>query len=80
VGTSLLVITLVGGSGVASELISGREIPLGITLGFLAGSIPGLFAGSFIGRRMPGSLVARIFSVTIVCVAAFVILKTLAGW
>jgi uncharacterized membrane protein YfcA len=80
VGTSLLVITLVGGSGVASELISGREIPLGITLGFLAGSIPGLFAGSFVGRRLPGPLVARIFSVTIVCVAAFVILKTVAGW
>jgi uncharacterized membrane protein YfcA len=80
VGTSLLVITLVGGSGVASELIAGREIPLGITLGFLAGSIPGLFAGSFVGRRLPGPLVARIFSVTIVCVAAFVILKSLAGW
>jgi uncharacterized membrane protein YfcA len=80
VGTSLLVIALVGGSGVASELISGREIPLGITLGFLAGSIPGLFAGSFVGRRLPGPLVARIFSVTIVCVAAFVILKTVAGW
>lgn len=80
VGTSLLVITLVGGSGVASELISGREIPFDVTVGFLTGSIPGLFAGSFVGRRLPGPLVARIFSVTIVCVAAFVILKTVAGW
>jgi uncharacterized membrane protein YfcA len=80
VGTSLLVITLVGGSGVASEILSGREIPLDVTLGFLTGSIPGLFAGSFIGRQLPGPLVARIFSVTIVCVAAFVILKTVAGW
>ena len=80
VGTSLLVITLVGGSGVASELISGREIPLDVSVGFLTGSIPGLFAGSFVGRRLPGPLVARIFSVTIVCVAAFVILKTVAGW
>ena len=80
VGTSLLVITLVGGSGVASELISGREIPLDVSVGFLTGSIPGLFAGSFVGRRLPGPLVARIFSVTIVCVAAFVILKTVDGW
>lgn len=80
VGTSLLVMTLVGSSGVASELISGREIPLEVTLGFLTGSIPGLFAGSFIGRQLPAPLVARIFSATIVCVAAFVIFKTVAGW
>ena len=80
VGTSLLVITLVGGSGVASELLSGREIPLEITVGFLLGSIPALFAGSYVGRRLPGPLVSRIFSVTIVCVAALVIFKTAAGW
>ena len=80
VGTSLLVITLVGGSGVASEVISGREIPLDVTFGFLMGSVPALFAGSSLGRRLPGPLVARIFSITIVCVAAFVILKTVAGW
>ncbi len=80
VGTSLLVMTLVGSSGVASAVVSGGEIPLDVTLGFLTGSIPGLFAGSFIGRQLPGPLVARIFSATIVCVAAFVIFKTVAGW
>lgn len=80
VGTSLLVITLVGGSGVASELASGREIPLDVTLGFFSGSIPGLFAGSFLGRRLPGPLLARVFSVAILGVAVFVITRTLLGW
>ena len=73
VGTSLFVMTLVGLSGVASQLATGREIPLGIAGGFVAGSIPGLFAGSAIGRRLTGPLLGRVFAVAIVVVAAFVI-------
>lgn len=79
VGTSLLVMTLVGTAAVASQIIAGRAIPADVTTGFVAGSIPGLFAGSFIGRRLTGPLLARIFAVAIVCVAAFVIAKTVLG-
>ena len=79
VGTSLLVMTLVGTAAVASQIIAGRGIPADVTTGFVAGSIPGLFAGSFIGRRLTGPLLARIFAVAIVCVAAFVIAKTVLG-
>jgi uncharacterized membrane protein YfcA len=77
VGTSLLVMTLVGLSAVMAQVAAGREIPLGIAGGFVAGSIPGLFAGSAIGRRLTGPLLARIFAIAIVVVAAFVIAREL---
>jgi uncharacterized membrane protein YfcA len=79
VGTSLLVMTLVGTAAVASQIVAGRAIPADVTMGFVAGSIPGLFAGSFIGRRLTGPLLARIFAVAIVAVATFVIAKTALG-
>ena len=79
VGTSLFVMTLVGLSAVASQLAAGREIPLGIAGGFVAGSIPGLFAGSAIGRRLTGPLLARVFAIAIVAVAAFVLAREWIG-
>lgn len=77
VGTSLFVMTLVGAAAVASQLAAGRAIPLDVAGGFLAGSVPGLFAGSWIGRRLAGPTLARVFAVAIVLVAAFIIAKTL---
>jgi hypothetical protein len=77
VGTSLFVMTLVGLSAVASQVAAGREIPLDVTGGFVAGSIPGLFAGSAIGRRLTGPLLARLFALAIVVVAGFVITREL---
>lgn len=75
VGTSLFVMTLVGISAVASQVAAGRVVPLDVAGGFVAGSIPGLFAGSAIGRRLTGPLLARCFAVAIVAVAAFVIAR-----
>jgi uncharacterized membrane protein YfcA len=77
VGTSLFVMTLVGLSAVMTQVAAGREIPLDVAGGFVAGSIPGLFAGSAIGRRLTGPLLARIFAIAIVVVAAFVIAREL---
>ena len=79
VGTSLLVMTLVGISGVSAHAFAGREIPLPIAGGFVAGSIPGLFLGSAIGRRLTGPLLARLFAIAIVLVAAFVIGREVLG-
>ena len=76
VGTSLFVMTLVGAAGVVSQVAAGRTIPGDITLAFVAGSIPGLFLGSGVGRRFTGPLLARIFAGAIVLVAMFVIAKT----
>jgi uncharacterized membrane protein YfcA len=76
VGTSLLVMTLVGAAGVASQAAAGRGIPLDIAGGFVAGSIPGLLAGSLLGRRFTGPLLSKIFALAIVLVATFMIAKT----
>jgi uncharacterized membrane protein YfcA len=75
VGTSLFVMTLVGASAIVSQLAAGRSIPVDITAGFVAGSIPALFAGSAIGRRLTGPMLARVFAVAILLVATFVITK-----
>jgi uncharacterized membrane protein YfcA len=79
VGTSLLVITLVGASAIASQLAEGRSIPLGISAAFVAGSVPALLVGSAVGRRLAGPTLARAFAAAILLVAAYVVAKTLAG-
>jgi uncharacterized membrane protein YfcA len=80
VGTSLFVMTLIGLSAVVSQLAAGRTIPLDIAGGFVAGSVPALFAGSWLGRRLGGPMLARVFAGAIVLVAAFIISKTVLGF
>ena len=80
VGTSLLVIALVGASAIASQLAAGRSIPLDVTAAFVSGSVPALFVGSAIGRRLAGPALARFFAVAILLVAAYVIAKTTLGF
>jgi uncharacterized membrane protein YfcA len=60
-------------------MAAGRTVPLDIAGGFVTGSIPGLFVGSFLGRRLTGPLLAKLFAVAIMLVAAFIIVKTLLG-
>lgn len=79
VGTSLLVMTLVGGTAITAQVATGREIPLDVTASFVAGSVPALLIGSRIGRRVSGPSLARGFAVAIVAVAAFVIARTLSA-
>jgi uncharacterized membrane protein YfcA len=79
VGTSLFVMTLVGASAVASQVAAGRTIPPDVVVGFVSGSVPALFAGSWVGRRLGGPALARAFAVAIVLVAAFIIVQTLSG-
>lgn len=40
------------------------------------GGVPALFVGSWIGRRIGGPTLARVFAVAIVIVAALIIFKT----
>ena len=76
VGTSLLVISLVSISGVASHLFSGRTIPLDTTLFFVVGGVVGMFLGMLAGRRLSGPALQKVFAVAIVAVAVFVIVRT----
>jgi uncharacterized membrane protein YfcA len=79
VGTSLFVMTLVGGSAVATQIAAGRSIPPDIVAGFVPGSVRALFAGSWLGRRLGHPTLARVFAVAIVLVATFIICNTLPG-
>lgn len=80
VGTSLMVISLVSASGVASQLWSGRGILPGVTLLFVAGGIVGLFAGRQIGRHLSGPMLQKVFAVAMLLVAAFVMVRCLGTW
>jgi uncharacterized membrane protein YfcA len=79
VGTSLLVMSLVGLAGVAGHLLQGREVPWEVTLLFVAGSVPGLFIGSALTRQLPRPLLSKIFATMILAVAVFVIARTMFG-
>jgi uncharacterized protein len=79
VGTSLFVMTLVGAASVAVQVAGGRSLPLDIAGGFVGGGVPALFVGSWLGRRLGGPMLARVFAVAIVLVATFIIVKTLTG-
>lgn len=76
VGTSLLVITLVGLAGVASHLFSGRTISIDTMLLFVVGGIVGMLLGQLASRRLSGPTLQRVFAVAIVAVASFVIVRT----
>lgn len=77
VGTSLLVISLVSVSGVASHLWSGRAISPEVTSLFVLGGVGGLFAGQQIGRRLSDPVLQKVFAVAILVVAAFVVVRNL---
>ncbi len=79
VGTSLLVMSLVGLAGVAGHLLQGREVPWEVTMLFVAGSVPGLFVGSALTRQLPRALLSKIFAAMILAVAVFVIARTMFG-
>ncbi len=79
VGTSLMVIALVSVSGVTSHLWAGRAISPELTGLFVLGGVAGLFAGEWIGRKLSGPVLQKVFAVAILAVAAFVIVRNLGA-
>jgi len=79
VGTSLLVMSLVGLAGLGGHLWQGHAVPWEVTLLFVAGSVPGLFIGSALTRQLPRALLSKIFATMILAVAIFVITRTMFG-
>lgn len=77
IGTSLLIITLVSISGTTSHLLAGKDLSFQTAGLFTAGSLVGLFIGSWLAQRMAGPTLQRVFSISIVLVATYVILQTL---
>lgn len=77
VGTSLLVITLICVSGVASYLIGGHGLPGRLTLIFVGGGCLGMFTGGLLQARLSGLAMRRTFALAMAGVALFVIGETL---
>jgi uncharacterized membrane protein YfcA len=78
IGTSLLVISLVSVSGVASLFAQGSPIPLGTTVWFAVGSVVGLMVGSALAHRLGGSTLQKVFAAAILVVAVFVVFRNVA--
>lgn len=76
VATSLFVIVLVSISGVTSHIAAGNELSLETTLQFLVGGFVGMWLGSILAKRLKGPTLQKTFSIAVVLVAIFVILKT----
>jgi uncharacterized protein len=75
VATSLFVITLVGGGGVASALLNGVSLPIVETCSFVAVMIIGMLFGRVISRRLQPAHVQRVFSVLLAFVAIYMFIK-----
>jgi uncharacterized protein len=78
IGTSLLIISLLGLTGVATQLASSStSIPWFIGLPFLVGSVAGLFAGAALARRLAGPHLQRAFAAAVVVTGIFVVIRNL---
>jgi len=76
VATSLLVIALISGSGVAAKLLAGESLAAGVTLLFVLGGVFGLGIGTMVARRLSTVALQKAFAIVIVAVAVFVIAKS----
>ncbi|WP_123630049.1 sulfite exporter TauE/SafE family protein [Salinisphaera orenii] len=77
VATSLLVITLIGLSGLGSAAVSGREIDWALTGLFVIGGVLGMFSGRVLARYLAGATLQFVFAVAMLATAAFIVVERL---
>lgn len=77
VATSLLVITLIGISGVASAVVSGREIDWALTGLFIVGGVAGMFVGRGLTRYLGGARLQLVFAGAMVATGIFLVIEKL---
>lgn len=78
VATSLLVIALISGAGLAAHVYAGRSMLLATALPFASGGIIGLGVGTWGGRRLSPIHLQKGFALLIIALAIYVILRNLA--
>jgi len=69
VATSLMVITLVGGAGIATALWHDIPLPVAIALPFIAATAVGMTGGRLLVRRFHPQHVQRLFALLVIGVA-----------
>jgi|TARA_B110000438_G_C15691179_1_gene596837 uncharacterized protein len=75
VATSLLVISLISASGVASYLIAGESLALDITGFFVLGGVLGLGLGTILSHRLSGAKLQKIFALAMAGIALFIVIQ-----
>jgi len=78
VATSLVIITLTGLAALASHLIGGARMDLGITAALALATAAGAVTGTHIGRRLPQAVLGRAFAVVVAAVGVFLLVDVLA--
>jgi uncharacterized membrane protein YfcA len=78
VGTSLAVITVTSVMGVATHLLAGRGLDLGITGAMTAGCVAGALAGAALAGRASQRRLGRGFAVLLAAVAAYLVVSVVA--
>ena len=71
VATSLVAVSLISASGVASQVVGKQPLSWTITGLFVAGGLIGMFAGNAVSRRIAPGAMQKTFAVVIVLVAVF---------
>jgi len=79
VATSLLVISLIGVSGVGSAVVAGRDMNWAILALFVVGGVVGMFMGRALAQRLAGATLQTIFAVAMIVIAVFIGIDRLAG-
>jgi uncharacterized membrane protein YfcA len=79
VGTSLLVVALVSGSGLTSQWMAGTRLDGNVTVLFVAGGLLGLFLGQSIASKMKAETLQHVFAVAIILVAFFVVARNVSA-
>lgn len=77
VSTSLLVITLVGVSGVISAIVAGRHIEPVLTSLFIVGGIVGMGAGRVLARYLAGRTLQLVFAAGMIVIGLMMLIERL---
>ncbi|UGS38559.1 sulfite exporter TauE/SafE family protein [Capillimicrobium parvum] len=78
VATSLVIITLTGVAALASHLVGGARMDVGITAELALATAAGAVFGTSIGRRLPHAVLGRAFAVVVAAVGVFLLVDVLA--
>lgn len=78
VATSLMVIAMVSAAGLASHVVAGQSVALGVTGLFVLGGVLGVELGSRMGRRLSGAGLQKVFAAAMIAVAGFIVIRNVA--
>lgn len=77
VATSLVIITLTGLAALASHLLTGADIDVGVTAALAGACGAGALLGTLVAGRLPQRTLGKAFAVLVSCVALFLLFDVL---